>query len=338
MNERKTEGIVRRHFESDVCYKNGRVIIEEQRSDSDIVTKLLKNASKSGVGQGNPEFIIRYKDNTEFLIVIECKADIKNHISITGDNYKGYAVDGARLYAGYLSKEFDVLATAVSGVDKNNLKVNHYLQLKDANKAEPIFGNKLLNLKAYLEGYKKDDRKFKQDFSKLLYYSKELNDKLHGLKVKESHRGLLIAGTLIALSDKSFRNSFEYETNYKKLTDNFLNAISAKLNDVSNPHTNEVATNYSFLKTHTVLSEDISILKNLTKEIDDKINSFIRNYKYFDTLGQFYIEFLRYANNDKGLGIVLTPPHITELFCDIANVNKDSVILDNCAGTGGFIQ
>jgi hypothetical protein len=35
---------------------------------------------------------------------------------------------------------------------------------------------------------------------------------------------------------------------------------------------------------------------------------------YYDTIGHFYVEFLRYANNDKGLGIVLTPPHIAELF------------------------
>ena len=37
------------------------------------------------------------------------------------------------------------------------------------------------------------------------------------------------------------------------------------------------------------------------------------------------------------MGIVLTPPHITELFCEIGNVNKDSVVYDNCCGTGGFL-
>ena len=54
-------------------------------------------------------------------------------------------------------------------------------------------------------------------------------------------------------------------------------------------------------------------------------------------LGQLYIEFLRYANSDKGLGIVLTPPHITELFADLAQVNKNSIAYDNCTGTGGFL-
>jgi len=75
----------------------------------------------------------------------------------------------------------------------------------------------------------------------------------------------------------------------------------------------------------------------LIDEIDENINSFIKTHEYFDVLGQLYIEFLRYANSDKGLGIVLTPPHITEFFSDLAQVNKNTIAFDNCAGTGGFL-
>ena len=46
---------------------------------------------------------------------------------------------------------------------------------------------------------------------------------------------------------------------------------------------------------------------------------------------------MRYANNDKGLGIVLTPHHIAELFTLIAGINKDSIVFDNCCGTGGLL-
>jgi type I restriction enzyme M protein len=35
--------------------------------------------------------------------------------------------------------------------------------------------------------------------------------------------------------------------------------------------------------------------------------------------------------------MVLTARHITELFALLANVNKDSRVLDICAGTGGFL-
>jgi type I restriction-modification system DNA methylase subunit len=80
-----------------------------------------------------------------------------------------------------------------------------------------------------------------------------------------------------------------------------------------------------------------NVLKEIIDEIDENINAFIKTHKYFDVLGQLYIEFLRYANSDKGLGIVLTPPHITELFSDLAQVNKHSIAYDNCAGTGGFL-
>ncbi|MDP3058139.1 MAG: methyltransferase, partial [bacterium] len=67
-------------------------------------------------------------------------------------------------------------------------------------------------------------------------------------------------------------------------------------------------------------------LENLIEEINKEINGFMITHKYVDTVSQFYVEFLRYANNDKGLGIVLTPPHITDLFTELADVNKDSVV------------
>lgn len=78
-------------------------------------------------------------------------------------------------------------------------------------------------------------------------------------------------------------------------------------------------------------------MKEIIDEIDENINSFMKTHRYFDVLGQLYIEFLRYANSDKGLGIVLTPPHITELFSDLAGVNKNTIAYDNCTGTGGFL-
>src|SRR3990167_3002641 len=101
MNERKTENIVRKHFEKfpKSC------LIEEQRSDSIKIQKLLKNASKKGNNAGYPEFIIQVNDYKDFVIVIECKPDIKKHQSKNLDKYGDYAVDGALLYASFLSKE-----------------------------------------------------------------------------------------------------------------------------------------------------------------------------------------------------------------------------------------
>ena len=82
---------------------------------------------------------------------------------------------------------------------------------------------------------------------------------------------------------------------------------------------------------------DGRVLVDLVSEIDERINSFRKTHQYYDVLGQLYVEFLRYSNSDKGLGIVLTPPHITELAVELAQVNKNDVLYDNCAGTGGFL-
>ncbi|HJD61878.1 MAG TPA: hypothetical protein LFW14_03310 [Rickettsia endosymbiont of Degeeriella rufa] len=82
------------------------------------------------------------------------------------------------LYASFLSKEYDVLAIAVSGKDNTSLRISHYLQLKGTQEAHKIFNeDKFLSLSDYLNGYKKDERTFNQDFQKLLKYSKTLNDK-----------------------------------------------------------------------------------------------------------------------------------------------------------------
>lgn len=44
---------------------------------------------------------------------------------------------------------------------------------------------------------------------------------------------------------------------------------------------------------------------------------------------------MRSVHRDKALGIVWTPPHITDLFSDGARIHKDSIVFDHCTGTGG---
>src|ERR687892_2858148 len=148
-NERKTESIIRDHFNK---YKDS-LIIEEQSSDSPIIDKLLKLASKKGDSEGHPEFIIQFKQNSDLLIVIECKADYLKHESKDRNKYDEYAVDGVLLYASYLAKSFDVLAIAISGESQEKLKVSHFLLLKGNNQPIQKFGSLLLPPTDYLEGY-----------------------------------------------------------------------------------------------------------------------------------------------------------------------------------------
>jgi type I restriction-modification system DNA methylase subunit len=299
----------------------------------------LKTASKKGSGQGYPEFIISYKNNPNFLIVIECKASKQRHESSTKDAYADYAVDGALLYASYLAKGFDVLAIAVSGEALHDLRISHFLQLDGEKKASSIFSDALLPPEDYLKAYLQSPEKFRQDYDELLSFTKKLNEKLHTYKIPESQRSLLLSCILIALESDAFRQSYPLQNTPKKLADALVKTVSDQLNDanIGNSKLKNLETQFSFISVDTTLSTKGGALKELIDEVDANINSFIKNHRYFDVLGQVYIEFLRYANSDKGLGIVLTPPHITDFFAEVAEVNKNSVAYDNCTGTGGFL-
>ena len=121
MAEVETVAIFRDLLRKNKFYSN-KIIVEEQISNNPRIKKLLQNASKSGPGSGRPEFIIQHKELDDFLIVVECKDDIKKHESKNRDKFKDYAVDGALLYSQYLSKEYDVLSIAISGNKKNLLR------------------------------------------------------------------------------------------------------------------------------------------------------------------------------------------------------------------------
>lgn len=74
------------------------------------------------------------------------------------------------------------------------------------------------------------------------------------------------------------------------------------------------------------------------------ITELLANRTSIDVMAEFYTTFLRFTKgNAKEKGIVLTPQHITELFCDIAEqfgerkLSEKDKIIDICCGTGSFL-
>ena len=335
LNESKTMNLVRRHFEK---YES-EIKIEEQKSDTPRIQKLLRSASKTGTGQGYPDFIIQFNEKPDFIAVIECKPDIQRHESHNRDQYEHYAVDGALLYASHLSVDFDVLVIGMSGMTEESLKVSHFLQLKGDTEAEPKFSNDLLPPQDYITGYINDSRKYKNDYESLLSFAKSLNIRLHTNQVSESDRSLLISAILIALERESFRNAYKSENDPSRLTQMVVNTVKAQLQDsgITRGRLNVLVDKFNFLNHETILQKNEGELREIIEAVDSEINSFRKNHQYRDVLSGLYVEFLQYANSDKGLGIVLTPPHITSFFVKLAQVHKNSVVYDNCTGTGGFL-
>lgn len=338
MNERKTELLIENRLRNCGYFDlHDEIVVERQLSDSSLVKRLLKNASKTGSGVGKPEFIIRSREISDFLIVVECKADPTKHESSTRTKYRDFAVDGVLHYAAFLSRKFDVLAIAASGEDENSLRISHFLHLRGADRAhtwEACQG--IVTFHDYYEAFIASDLKFRQDYRDLLKYSRGLNNSLKANKITEAQRGFLISGILIALKNKAFRKSYNSHKTTNQLTSALLETIRAEFDyaDIPSERLGLLVQSFAFV---TTLPVDKEYIEELIEGIDENINSFIKTHEYYDTIGQFYVEFLRYANNDKGLGIVLTPHYIGELFAILAGINRDSVVFDNCCGTAGLL-
>ena len=341
MNERKTEDIVEGRLRKNGYYQPGSgITVEKQKSDSPRIQKMLDTASKKGPGVGMPEFLIRASAFPNFIIVIECKADPRKHESATRDKYGTHAVDGVLLYASHLAKDFDVLAIAVSGEDEKSLRISHFLHLQGTDKAvDWLEAREIVSFIDYYEAFIHSDAKFRQDYNALLDYSRSLNNELQARKVTEAERGFLISGILIALQNEAFLKSYQVQRTAKQLAASLLATIRAEFDgaDILQDRRDDLNQAFSFISHSPALLDDRDFFVSLIRGIDENINIFMRTHEYYDTIGQFYVEFLRYANNDKGLGIVLTPHHVAELFAELADVNKDSVVFDNCCGTSGLL-
>ena len=343
MNERVTEGIVREKLNTSkaaMLDEGYHVDIYEQIPRDRRIKACLASASKKGTGKsGRPEFIVVFRERPNFVIVIECKSDMSKHESSNGTSEPAkYSVDGVRHYAQYLSQKFDVLAIAVSGIDSNRLRISHFWRFLGEEEDQQCFGAELLSLKDYFSGYSNLDRVLNQDLEILKKYFLGLNDRLRVLKIQASERSLLISAIMMALQEGSFRNSYKLQPTPKAL----ITQIKQSLNTFMDQGNTSIELrecmdkNYMFLDVQQKLLQD-RVLFNLVSEVDEKVDSFEKTQQYHDLLGQMYVEFLKYSNNDAGLGIVLTPPHITEISVDFLDVHPKDRIYDNCAGTGGFL-
>ena len=345
-NERITENIVRDLLRRLGYTENPDCIIEEQKSANPRIQKLLKNASKSGDGVGKPEFIISFKDDAEFLIVIECKADASKHESKTRQEYKDYAVDGVLLYSSYLSKDYNVVSIAVSGEEERALRISHFLQLKGAYVPQDITHKQLVNYNSYKTSFETQAKPFKDE--EITKKAIECNELLHKYSVPETERNTVISAILISLQDPVFVESFFRYPKNSDLVKAMLNACESVLiaNSIEGQRKETILHEYKGIKHNQALvgetisvkkkNEPNTILKDLINDLKNTILPFIKNND-FDILGRFYREFIRYAGKDNQTGLVLTPTHITDLFCVLGELNHDDIVYDPCCGTGGFL-
>lgn len=307
----------------------------------------LSDYSLGGKGKAKPEYIITFNNDPSKIIVVECKSSIKKHCSQKLDKPSSFAVDGVLYYAKFLKQEYDVIAIAVSGTTEDNRKVDTFYWQKGQEeysvlkKARDI----ILEPQNYIELIKGNRLRKEYSLDGIRNIAIEMHNSLREIKVTEAHKPVFIAGILIALNDEDFSKSYSSLTSYNQVMQNIQNAIEnvLKLSDIKNSRVSYIQQVFSTLQDNTKFAEIplghsksiiwyIEQLEMRIKPMMDYADSTV------DALGVFYHEFIKYSGGDgSGLGIVLTPQHLTEFMCDLAGVNKNSRVLDICCGSGSFL-
>ena len=345
--------------------KEAGIKLDAQGSTIKEIDDALKSASKRGTGKaGFPEYVGVVKD---FVIVIEDKADLKNHIKLDSNNLismetkdiTDYAVNGALFYAKHLAQNTNykkIFAFGISGSEKKHkitpLFVDDRCNLFELEDVESFISFNSENIdEYYLRDVLKEATDNEKELAEILADAKELHEHLRNYgNMKDEEKPLVVSGILLALRERDNGNfSIDSLVGDNQITDGqkIHNAIisSFQRTDLS-PITkiDKIISQFNVIKDSTKLNEVHSALKKtplrfFTEFLDKKLYKTIKYSKSTeDYLGRFYGEFMRYSGGSgQSLGIVLTPRHITELFCDLLELKSTDRVFDPCCGTGGFL-
>tara|TARA_B110001450_G_scaffold3635_1_gene3758 strand:- start:1870 stop:3774 length:1905 start_codon:yes stop_codon:yes gene_type:complete len=345
--------------------KEANIKLDPQGSNIKEIDDALKSASKSDTGNvGFPEYSGVVKD---FLLVIEDKADVSFHIKRDSKDLicskvkskKDYAINGALHYGKHLSQNTTykkVLAFGISGNEKRHrispIFINERGEYKELEDVETftLFNEKNIE-EYYTKNILKEQTPAEKTTEEILKDAKSLHEDLRNYgSIQDKDKPLIVSGILLALREmehKSFRIDDLIGDKISTDGEKIYDAIEKNLKRANvAPQVKKDKLLSQFLvikdtKAINVINEHLkkSPLRHFTEFLYENI---YKNIKYIqsseDYLGRFYGEFMSYSGGDgQSLGIVLTPKHITELFCDLVELKPTDSILDPCCGTGGFL-
>lgn len=338
----------------------------EQTSSIKEVKNALKKASKQGgTGVGKPEFVFLINDT---LIIVEDKPhtselellDKNGKLDLTVPNATAkYAVNGAVHYAKHIAEKTkgfkDIIAIGATGSTNARGVLVYHVENKDdettIKKVGPLENWQVLTPINFDEWYGVNVlgglSKEQRDELELKKISSQLHVDLRNYaNLEGENKATVISAILLALNEPSF--NIESLKGNKKPNDGRLiyRAIEDYMsnNEISPDFKVETVMNkFSFIQTNVTLNAKHKVLgmtpiryfANILKK--DVLEHF-KNNTDFDILGNFYGEFVKYGGGDgNGLGIVLTPKHITSLMAELIQVDRTDYVLDPTAGSGAFL-
>lgn len=345
--------------------KEAGICLDPQGCSIKEVNEALKTASKKGTGNvGFPEYVGVVKD---FLFVIEDKSDLSRHVKYNekdlicteSKSVTDYAVNGAYFYGKHLINNTHykkIIAFGVSGNEKHHkitpLFINEREYCKVMPEVESFYMFNKENIKEYYtREVLGDNTDLQKETAEILKFAKDLHEELRNYgNLQDTQKPLVVAGILLALREIE-KGSFSFEQLNGDDVDTDGNKIYSAIDKNLQRSKVSPTVKKDKLLNQFALIKDTKILnavnntlgktpiKYYAERIYDNIYKTIKYTKTAeDYLGRFYGEFMSYSGGDgQTLGIILTPKHITQLFCDLVDLQPDDVVLDPCCGTAGFL-
>ena len=321
----------------------------------------LKTASKNQTGNaGYPDHIALVDD---FVLVMEDKSDrLKlvlrdgGEISQTVDATTNYALNGALFYAFKIldgTHYNKIFAFGNVGDRKHHiikpLFIDGDKNIKELPEVDTFKNFTAENIDAY---YRRmvlgEESEEELELKQIIRRAETLHEHLRNYgQLGEDEKPLVVSAILLALAEG--RNF-----NISQLTGDKIHTDGAKIFEHVENHLRRanvrpevkkerVLSQFRLIKDRPLLNAvntnlGKTPLKFFTEFIADNIYDAVVNNSAEDYLGRFYGEFISYSGGDgQSLGVVLTPRHIAELFCDLVDLKPDDVVFDPCCGTGSFL-
>lgn len=342
------------------------------KNSGNALQKAMSHASKQQTGKAGSldvVYSLKSKSHGSFLVIIETKNNPAEMINGNADSPNvdklstvHYAVNGILWYAKHIYKSnsaFDrIFALGITG-NINDYHISpYYVEKGIVNKApsvnslKPFTTSQIDNY--FGIGIKHEQSKAQQNKEQLRKQASDLNNDIRDLTgVNNDDKAPLIASILLAM--------FYEHKNGAKLLDELNGRMDEKndgaqimssVNDLLTgrvkKHTlrstekDTIIRAFNFLKDKSLYQPQDKIghhspLWKFTKDLADDFG-FIKSGTDEDVLGDFYSQFVKYANSDgKGLGIVLTPSRVTKLMAEMIHVDYRDYLLDPVAGSATFL-
>lgn len=343
--------------------------------------------------RGTPDFIVTL-DNSEIIVVIECKGSTDDHMMFSNpDKYSGYgygpkeetekyAVNGALWYASFLKSDYDVIAVGISGQTQADCKVTSFVWPKGGENTDikllehGYLDSTLVSIKQYEkdievalgrfaateEAVRKELRRYTLDCanflrsngiednskagfvsavilgltnkeSRLYKDTKSTIDKKRATKSKKMLSDPIGRDAVKMLKGALYGEGDEYDMDFVPGIWDIDNIPKGKRTSLKNFYDvllGKIELTMAPKGKDKYFSDGDTVLSCCIFSLYENVIEVLEKYSGIDVMGEFYTTFLRFTKgNAKEKGIVLTPKHITDLFCDIAEYYYDGKLDEN---------